>query len=53
MVQELKGHQEVEWSCFQGNNQTKDIKWNKGNGDLKARFHPIKLSYCEKELKKD
>ena len=29
-----------------------NAKWNKGDGDLRARPHPAKLPTCEKELKK-
>jgi hypothetical protein len=28
VVEGLKGHQEVKWSCVQGDNQIKDMKWN-------------------------
>jgi len=26
-----------------------DVKWNKGNGDPRARSHPGKFPTCEKE----
>jgi hypothetical protein len=29
----------------------KAMKWNYGCGNLRARFHPVKLSSCEKTLK--
>ena len=37
-------------SCVQGDKQIK--KWNKGSGDLRARYHhPGKFPTCEKKLK--
>ena len=29
-----------------------NTKWNKGSGDLRARFHSATFSTCKKELKR-